>query len=160
MLNKSEIAPVPNSSGTKAGKKIIKNILLVDDDEATNLFNKRVIENSGLAEKVTVALSGIEALSFLRTKFIAAGNEPELILLDAAMPEMDGWKFADEFQKLSERKKMKTKIIMLTGTPAEIEKIYLKTYPQISGYKIKPLTEEMLLDIMHKFIEENSMEKI
>ena len=141
-------------------KNIIKNILLVDDDEATNLFNKRVIENSGLAKKVTVAASGKEALFLLHTQFIAAGIEPELILLDALMPGMDGWKFAEEFQKLNETMKMKTKIVMLTGTPAEIEKIYLKTYPGISGYKIKPLSEEMLLDIMHKFIEENIKEKI
>ena len=104
-------------------KKIIKNILLVDDDEATNLFNKRIIENSGLAEKVTVATSGKEALGLLRTKFIPDGTMPELILLDALMPGMDGWKFADEFKKLNETMKMKTKIVMLTGTPAEIEKI-------------------------------------
>jgi len=141
-------------------KKIIKNILLVDDDEATNLFNKRVIENSGLAEKVTVALSGIEALGLLRTKFIPDGTMPELILLDALMPVMDGWKFAEEFEKLNKGKNFKSKIVMLTGTPAEIEKIYLKTYPQISGYKIKSLTEEMLLDIMHKYIEEKFQEKI
>jgi len=141
-------------------KKIIKNILLVDDDEATNRFNKRIIENSGLAENVSVATSGKEALSLLRTKFIADGTMPELILLDALMPVMDGWKFAEEFGKLSEGIKMKTKIVMLTGTPEEIEKIYLKTYPQISGYKIKPLSEEMLLDIMQNYIRENIEEKI
>jgi len=141
-------------------KKIIKSILLVDDDEATNRFNKRIIENSGLVENVIVAMSGKEALSLLRTKFIPGGTMPELILLDALMPVMDGWKFAEEFSKLSAGIKMKSKIVMLTGTPEEIEKIYLKTYPQISGYKIKPLTEEMLLDIMKNYIEENSKVKI
>src|SRR5258706_13828536 len=106
--------------------KIFKNILLIDDDEATNLFNKRMIEKMQLAEKVTVALSGIEALGLLRTKFIAVGNEPELIFLDASMPEQDGWQFAVEFQKLSEGKNWKTKIILLTGASEEILKMETK----------------------------------
>src|SRR5260221_3010250 len=103
-------------------KKIFKNILLIDDDVVTNLFNKRMIEKSALAEKVSVALSGIEAFGFLRAQLAASGDEPELILLDDSMPEMTGWQFAEEFQKLREKKKWKTKIVMLTATLEEIQR--------------------------------------
>lgn len=134
---------------------IMKNILLVDDDHATNLFNKRLIEKAGVAKEVTIAMSGIEALVLLRTKFMGAGYEPELILLDASMPGMNGWQLADEFKRLSDSKSWRTKLVMLTGSLEEIERMKTHPVPHISAYKIKPLTETMLLEIVDAWMKEN-----
>jgi CheY-like chemotaxis protein len=132
----------------------------VDDDEATNLRNKKIIMNSGLVKRVSTVMSAMEGLELLRTRLRSGGTLPELILLDAYMPGMDGWQFAEEFRKLSQVHDITSKIVMLTGTPEEIEKMEANPVPQISGYKIKPLTEEMLLEIMKKYIQENFKEMI
>src|SRR5712671_2348381 len=113
-------------------KKIIKNILLVDDDEVTNVHNKNLIEKSGLVEKVTVVGSGMDALSLLRMRSDSGGIQPELILLDTLMPVMDGWQFAEEFKKLTEEKNFTTKIVMLSGTQEEIQRMETIIAPHIS----------------------------
>jgi hypothetical protein len=43
---------------------------------------------------------------------------------------------------------------MLTGAHDEIKKNATENYPHISGYKIKPLSEEMLCEIVDKYFKE------
>ena len=57
-------------------------ILLIDDDEDMLAITGRWLEKAGY--EVAKTTSGKDALSFL------AGRKPDLILLDYAMPEMDG----------------------------------------------------------------------
>ena len=57
-------------------------ILLIDDDGDMMLLTARWLKRAGY--EVDTASSGEEALAFL------AGTKPDLILLDYAMPQMDG----------------------------------------------------------------------
>ena len=65
---------------------IVKNvkILLVDDNEASLSFTELMLKDE---YEVIPVLSGKDALELLNN-----GLVPDLILLDIAMPEMDGWK--------------------------------------------------------------------
>lgn len=60
----------------------MKNILLIDDDEDMLAMTGRWLEKGGY--DVIKAVSGKEALSVLETQ------KPDLILLDYAMPDMNG----------------------------------------------------------------------
>ena len=60
-------------------------ILLIDDDTDMLAMTVRWLEKAG--HRVLKAASGKEALSILED---ASEEKPELILLDYAMPEMDG----------------------------------------------------------------------
>lgn len=62
---------------------IIRRILLVDDDPNIRKLARMSLERVGKWE-VTVAVSGVEALS------LAESLQPDLILLDVMMPELDG----------------------------------------------------------------------
>ncbi len=66
-------------------------ILLVDDDEDMLAMTGRWLEKAG--HEVKRASSGKAALSFL------SEQKPDLILLDYAMPEMDGPAVLAEIQK-------------------------------------------------------------
>ena len=78
-------------------------VLVVDDSpESLGMLNA-TLNKAGLT--VLVALSGAQALS------IVEKVQPDVVLLDAIMPEMDGF---DTCQKLKE-KLPSTPIIFMTG---------------------------------------------
>ena len=60
----------------------MSNILIIDDDEDMLALTGRWLEKGGYA--VMKASSGKEALAMI------TDNKPDIILLDYAMPEMDG----------------------------------------------------------------------
>ena len=68
-------------------------VLFVDDDRATNFFNKRIASNHGSFRTIVTAQSGMEALEYLRTYQKGAAAKPDLIFLDINMPAMTGWEF-------------------------------------------------------------------
>jgi CheY-like chemotaxis protein len=69
-------------------------VLVIDDDEDLRATIQDVLEDQGFA--VTTAANGREALDML----LRDESQPALILLDLIMPEMDGWAFRREQQKV------------------------------------------------------------
>ena len=69
-------------------------MLVVDDDEDIRTTIRDVLEDQGFT--VACAANGREALEML----ISGQSKPALILLDLTMPEMDGWTFRQEQQKV------------------------------------------------------------
>lgn len=72
--------------GTKEGKVSAQSspiILIIDDDKTSRLALSRLLEREGY--RVAVAASGREGLQ------LAKGLQPDLILTDIIMPDMDGY---------------------------------------------------------------------
>jgi CheY-like chemotaxis protein len=65
-------------------------ILVVEDDQEIRYCLSELLEEEGY--QVRGVANGREALAYLR----AAHQPPRLILLDLAMPVMDGWQFRSE----------------------------------------------------------------
>ncbi len=128
-----------------------KAVLLVDDNEIDNLINQKMIEASGIAEKIFVNTSAKSALEFLNnlTVLDTNGSEllPELLFLDIDMPLMDGYQFLDEFGKLKNDIKDKVSIIMLTSSINPHDERTAKSYPYVKKFLHKPLTKEMLQNL-------------
>jgi len=70
---------------------VCETIMVVDDDELIRTQMRQALEGEGCA--VITAANGREALEFL-----VKGPRPEVILLDLMMPEMDGFRFAEELR--------------------------------------------------------------
>ncbi len=66
-----------------------RSVLVVDDDEDVRTMVGFVLEDAGF--EVQTASNGLDALRVLR-----GGVDPDVILLDMMMPEMDGWAFRAE----------------------------------------------------------------
>ena len=58
-------------------EKRIKKVLFVDDDEATNFYNKFILEQTGLVEEIVVKETGKQALDYLLS--IESDSFPNLI---------------------------------------------------------------------------------
>jgi len=132
-------------------KKKLSCILLVDDDYEDNVFHKLIISRMNIAESIEEANDGIEALDYLKK----SKAPPELIFLDINMPRMNGWEFLEEYKDLDAEQKAKTIIMMLStsSNPDGIRKA--RKIAEVSGFKTKPLSKEMMVEILEDFFSEH-----
>jgi response regulator of citrate/malate metabolism len=132
--------------------KPLEQILLVDDDEATNFFHSKVISTVAPNKKVTIALNGEKGLRFFHHKKTIS---PTLILLDINMPKTNGWDFLNGFQKLSDEIKENVAIVMLTTSVNPNDKLKAEKYKVVKDFLIKPLTTHILETTICKFFDLN-----
>ena len=91
-------------------------VLIVEDDEVTRELLCRLLENEGWT--VSAAENGRVALERLAT------DQPELILLDLMMPEMDGFEFIVELHKHDTWQRLPIVVVTAKDLTPE-ERLYL-----------------------------------
>jgi CheY-like chemotaxis protein len=132
--------------------KKINCILLVDDNPGDNYFNAYIIKDADICNHTPVAINGFEALDYLRkseenqTEF----PNPDIIILDINMPRMNGFEFLEQYNHLDGKLRSKTPIVMLTTSANPEDRRRAKTYEEVSDFKLKPLSVEMLNEIIEK----------
>lgn len=121
--------------------KIIRRVLLIDDDEVTNMINTHIITNH-FHFVVEAFTSAEKALEYC--KETSSDEFPDAIFLDINMPYMDGWEFLCELEKLPPASIAKCKVYLLTSSidAEDIEKS--KTYKLVDEFISKPLTQSKL----------------
>jgi len=136
-------------------KKKLNCILLVDDDAEDNYFHQIVINDMNITERIEVALNGVEALNFLKKE---NQTHPDIIFLDINMPKMNGWEFLKAYKELKADQKAKVVIAMLTTSINPSDKERAEQFPDIIGFNSKPLTEEMISEILERYFPDNKNE--
>lgn len=129
--------------------KKINCIMLIDDNPDDNFFHERVIRKRGAANVVVTMESATEALDYLKKEKDSKEAHPDLIFLDINMPGMNGWEFLHEYKQLEPEQQSKVVVVMLTTSKNPDDKA--KAEGRISEFKSKPLTGEMLDEIMEKY---------
>jgi CheY-like chemotaxis protein len=125
-------------------------VMLIDDNSTDNFINERVIQVSGFSRQIITEDKGRSALDYLEMNKGNLSKIPELILLDLNMPVVNGFAFLDEFKKLPENVKTKSRIVVLTSSD-KIEDIdAIKELPIIMDYISKPLSEKSLQNLLLK----------
>ncbi len=90
-------------------------ILIIDDDEfLLDMYSLKFKEENF---DVEVAMGGLEALEKIKN-----GLEPNIILVDLVMPNMDGFEFIKELKDKALAKKSKVVILTNLGQKEDIEK--------------------------------------
>lgn len=85
-------------------------ILVVDDDKNICDLLRMYLEKEGYA--VTMAHNGVDAVNAFNLE------NPDLVLLDIMLPQLDGWQVCREIRKTSE-----TPIIMVTAKDETFDKV-------------------------------------
>lgn len=128
-------------------KEKLKSILLVDDDDATNVYNKAMVTMANVAEEIIVRNSGLKALEYLKSEIEGKPPQPAIIFLDINMPGMDGWEFLNEYNKLLQDQKAEVIVVMLTTSLNPDDKTKAAELGA-EGFRSKPLTQEGILELV------------
>jgi CheY-like chemotaxis protein len=110
-------------------------LLHVEDDDLCLMGLNRAFKAAKIANPVSFAHNGIEALEMLRgTNGRPRLARPFLVLLDLNMPRMDGIEFLKELRKDEELKK--SIVFVMTTSDADEDKV--KAYNLgVAGYILK-----------------------
>lgn len=125
--------------------KMIKHVILIDDDQMINLINSRVIQVSKRVENISSVTGGEEALAVLRNIINTdISTFPEFIFLDINMPDMDGWEFLDALAIFLRELIQNCKVVILTSSIDLFDIKKAKKNPLVFDYITKPLSIEKL----------------
>lgn len=118
----------------------MKNILIVEDNEADQFLGSAIIESSGLDVDISFAGDGEEAIDAINkdTQF-------DLILLDINMPRMNGHEFLEEYSKSHDCEI--PVIVMLTSSDQDVDKDQAFKHKCVKDYLVKPITVAKLKEI-------------
>src|SRR5689334_947743 len=119
-------------------------VMLVDDNELDNFINKKLIEADSFSGTTTIHISAQSALDYLKKNAGDPGQIPDLIFLDIMMPEMDGFGFLDEFDKLNDAVKTKSKIVMLSTSDSFKDLNRANQNKYVKRFLNKPLNAQIL----------------
>lgn len=132
-------------------KRKLNCILLVDDDPDDNAYHQIIINEMEIVNNIEIAKNGLEALAFLKKE-----NQlpPEIIFLDINMPKMNGWEFLDRYKHFHKEQKARVVIMILTtsANPDDIKRA--KEIEDVTGFETKPLTKEMLTELLNKHFQD------
>ena len=116
------------------GKRKIRKILVVDDDQTITVLLKKYLEKSGF--DVTALNEASAGLEYAMTK------KPDLVILDVMMPIINGFNFCRLLKAEDDCKNIP--VIMLTSRN-KLKDIEIGLEMGAEAYLIKPLNVEELL---------------
>ncbi len=124
--------------------KRYERVILIDDNEADNVYHELMIRRSGFTGELLVFDNGEDALTFFR-------NDPmdvyTCVFLDINMPGMDGFEVASQATPFLLNKHTVI-VIMLTSSGSAADRERAATIPIIKGYVTKPLDVNGLLPMI------------
>jgi two-component system chemotaxis response regulator CheY len=114
--------------------------LVVDDSPHSRILLMRLLQRNGIS-KVDSAVNGAEGLEHY--KF----SKPDLVFLDAVMPEMDGLSTLREIRKIDPNS-----IVIITTSLSEKEKVLQFKEAGANYYLLKPFEEEKFVETLGKVV--------
>ena len=120
----------------------MKKILCIEDEPQMIDLIKLILENKGY--QVLGAEGGQQGLDMMRAE------QPDLILLDLMMPEMDG---GDVFHHMKEEVDLRDiPVIVVTAKAAPIDKVLWMNVAKVQDYVTKPFGPRELVDSVEKVL--------
>ncbi len=116
-------------------------IMLVDDSRTMRNIQKSVLAQLGHTE-IEEACDGQDALSKV------GAFEPDLLLVDWNMPNMDGITFVRTY-----RQKEKTTPIIMVTTETEKSRVIDAIKAGVNNYVVKPFTPDLLAQRINETME-------
>lgn len=127
-----------------------KTIWIIDDDPIQIFIAKRQLKNLGFSQDILTMANAKNALEEIQNLNADKDRElPDLILVDLNMPQMDGWEFLEEYDKITVKKKVDIYLVTSSIDPVDMRRA--EAWDSVKGYLAKPLKTEELVKILNKY---------
>jgi CheY-like chemotaxis protein len=128
-------------------KRQIGSAMVIDDVEEDIYVLEKMIERHYFSKKLIKCSNSIEALSYLQANADNPEQLPDIIFLDLAMPELNGFEFLDHFASLSPLVRSKCKLYIYSSSKADEEYYLDGKHPLVAGFVPKPINIILLLGV-------------
>ena len=132
---------------TKNTTKAVPRILIVDDVEANRFVLRDIIADMGYQPVLTE--NGAQALKMIQH------IRPQLIILDIAMPEMDGYEATQVIRRLSHPQAKTIPIYAMTAN-AFTESVNDAFHAGMNGHIEKPIDTARVYELLRMLVEKES----
>jgi CheY-like chemotaxis protein len=125
---------------------ILNTLLVIDDDPIYHRLIQLLVDKYSLFN-VTHSDNALHVLEYLDHNKSNTTKLPDLIFVDLNMPEISGWQFLDNYQKLLPfiSKPIDVYITSSSIDPQDIA--HSKEYPFIKSYIFKPISTDKLKEL-------------
>jgi len=113
-------------------------VILVDDDKVDQMMFKRVLNRSGVANRILFFQHPDEALDFLK---IPGCEDIYMLFLDICMPRLDGFEFLDRAMSEVGPDFATIDVIILSTSSCPGDKERAASFSNVRDYLVKPLTD-------------------
>ncbi len=124
-------------------------LCIEDDSEMSQLMSMILLR---LGHEVGLALNGAAGLEMVRS------FQPELILLDLMMPDLDGWEVYRQIKAHDES--CTIPVIVVTARAQQAERTMARQLTQVEDYITKPFTPPQLVAsverVLKKYVSQKS----
>lgn len=123
-------------------------VLLIEDNHGDVLLTRRAFKESKIANELAVAMSGEQALAYLKQEGEYESKVmPDLILLDLNLPQMSG----QDVLKAVKGDPMLRHIPVVVLSSSGADQDVIKSYNlHANGYVIKPISLEKFHEVVQK----------
>ena len=125
--------------------------MLVDDDDSNIFLYRMIPERSGLVEKITAFTDEWAALAELNRQIIHQEKMPELLFLDVHFRELNAWTFLERLASTLGGNTLETIIVVMTASIDPNHQEIARNHSLVKEYRTKPLTKNILKEIIHKY---------
>jgi CheY-like chemotaxis protein len=116
-------------------------ILLVDDEPDIIYLVKKILEKGGY--EVVEAYGGKEALKMTESE------DPDLVLLDIMMPDLDGWDVSRTLKSREDTKHIP--VVMLSVRSSSDSRLKSREYAHADAHIGKPASSNAILKTINSF---------
>jgi PAS domain S-box-containing protein len=144
---------LPGKAATPAGARVIRRVLIVDDNKVAREVLAGMARSLGW--EVDVAASGEEALALLGTGR-AAQLRHDALFIDWRMPGMDGWETSQRIRSLAGVGNAPVLVMVTAHGRAMLAQRSLDDRALLDGFLVKPVTASMLADAVAEALGQTS----
>lgn len=119
-------------------------VMIIDDNIIDLYVSSRIITKNNFGKKVLQYTAAEEALKYLQENQNNISELPKVIFVDIYMPVMSGFKFLEEYDKLSLTLKNHCKTYIISSTIHDDDIVKARTDTNVVSFQVKPITKEFL----------------